>query len=84
MQPRRAPGQQQVRDPWSCVPPQHKHPGKGQRQPSPKRNAVPSESDEFSSFLYWRAPLPSIEEELQELLVRPRASSPRCPCYPGF
>ncbi|KFO07080.1 RNA-binding protein NOB1, partial [Balearica regulorum gibbericeps] len=23
---------------------------------------------EFSSFLYWRAPLPSIEEELQELL----------------
>uniref|UniRef100_A0A8D0FJA1 RNA-binding protein NOB1 n=1 Tax=Strix occidentalis caurina TaxID=311401 RepID=A0A8D0FJA1_STROC len=32
---------------------------------------VPSESDEFSSFLYWRTPLPSIEEELQELLVRP-------------
>ncbi|XP_009877627.1 PREDICTED: RNA-binding protein NOB1, partial [Apaloderma vittatum] len=28
----------------------------------------PSESDEFSSFLYWRAPLPSIEDELQELL----------------
>uniref|UniRef100_A0A8C6Z369 RNA-binding protein NOB1 n=1 Tax=Nothoprocta perdicaria TaxID=30464 RepID=A0A8C6Z369_NOTPE len=31
-------------------------------------------SPEFSSFLYWRAPLPSIEEDLQELLVRPRAS----------
>ncbi|XP_059680882.1 RNA-binding protein NOB1 [Gavia stellata] len=31
-------------------------------------DTVPSESDEFSSFLYWRAPLPSIEEELQELL----------------
>ncbi|XP_075571544.1 RNA-binding protein NOB1 [Pelecanus crispus] len=37
-------------------------------KPSPERSAVPSESDEFSSFLYWRAPLPSIEEELQELL----------------
>uniref|UniRef100_A0A8B9YXN9 RNA-binding protein NOB1 n=1 Tax=Buteo japonicus TaxID=224669 RepID=A0A8B9YXN9_9AVES len=36
----------------------HKRPGRGH--------------DEFSSFLYWRAPLPSIEEELQELLVRPR------------
>uniref|UniRef100_A0A8D0KYJ4 RNA-binding protein NOB1 n=1 Tax=Strix occidentalis caurina TaxID=311401 RepID=A0A8D0KYJ4_STROC len=33
-----------------------------------KRSPVPSESDEFSSFLYWRTPLPSIEEELQELL----------------
>ncbi|KAM6250989.1 RNA-binding protein NOB1 isoform 1-T1 [Spheniscus humboldti] len=50
------------------LPAKHKHRGKGQRQPSPERNAVPSESDEFSSFLYWRAPLPSIEEELQELL----------------
>uniref|UniRef100_A0A8C6Z330 RNA-binding protein NOB1 n=1 Tax=Nothoprocta perdicaria TaxID=30464 RepID=A0A8C6Z330_NOTPE len=28
----------------------------------------PAESPEFSSFLYWRAPLPSIEEDLQELL----------------
>ncbi|NXH16584.1 NOB1 protein, partial [Bucco capensis] len=50
------------------LPSKHKHPGKGQCQPSPQRSRVPSESDEFSSFLYWRAPLPSIEEELQELL----------------
>ncbi|KFR11361.1 RNA-binding protein NOB1, partial [Opisthocomus hoazin] len=50
------------------VPLQHKHPGKGQHQPSPERSTVPAESDEFSSFIYWRAPLPSIEEELQELL----------------
>ena len=84
MQPRRAHRQRRARDPLSCVPPQHKRPGKGQREPSPERSTVPSESDEFSSFLYWRAPLPSIEEELQELLVRPGASSPRCPCYPGF
>ncbi|NXN34765.1 NOB1 protein, partial [Rhinoptilus africanus] len=50
------------------LPTKHKHPEKGQRQPSPKRSTVPSESDEFSSFLYWRPPLPSIKEELQELL----------------
>lgn len=60
--------------PVLCTP-QHKHPGKGHSQPSPEKRTVPSESDEFSSFLYWRAPLPSIEEELQELLVRPGASS---------
>ncbi|XP_009071879.1 PREDICTED: RNA-binding protein NOB1, partial [Acanthisitta chloris] len=50
------------------LPNKHKHPGKGQGQPSPERSTVPSESDEFSSFLYWRVPLPSIEEDLQELL----------------
>ncbi|XP_064016278.1 RNA-binding protein NOB1 [Pogoniulus pusillus] len=50
------------------LPTKHKHPGKGQSQPSPEKRTVPSERDEFSSFLYWRAPLPSIEEELQELL----------------
>ncbi|NXF34841.1 NOB1 protein, partial [Nyctibius bracteatus] len=50
------------------LPAKHKRPGKGQHQPSPESSAAPSESDEFSSFLYWRAPLPSIEEELQELL----------------
>lgn len=74
MQPHRAHGQQRARDPLSCVPPQHKRPEKGQRQPSPERSTAPSEGDEFSSFLFWRAPLPSIEEELQELLVRPAAS----------
>uniref|UniRef100_A0A8B9N2A9 RNA-binding protein NOB1 n=1 Tax=Accipiter nisus TaxID=211598 RepID=A0A8B9N2A9_9AVES len=37
-------------------------------KPSPEKSTVPAESDEFSSFLYWRAPLPSIEEELQELV----------------
>ncbi|XP_061863874.1 RNA-binding protein NOB1 [Colius striatus] len=50
------------------LPAKHKRPGKGQHQPSPESSTGPSESDEFSSFLYWRAPLPSIEEELQELL----------------
>ncbi|KFO72584.1 RNA-binding protein NOB1, partial [Cuculus canorus] len=50
------------------LPTKHKCPGKGQRHPCPERSTVLSESDEFSSFLYWRAPLPSIEEELQELL----------------
>ncbi|NWI77520.1 NOB1 protein, partial [Dryoscopus gambensis] len=30
---------------------------------------APPESDEFGSFLYWRPPLPSIEEELRELLA---------------
>ncbi|KAK2530205.1 Nob1 [Columba guinea] len=55
------------------LPAKHKSPGKGQRQPSPDGSTVPSESDEFSSFLYWRVPLPSIEEELQELLKPPVA-----------
>ncbi|NXN26974.1 NOB1 protein, partial [Nycticryphes semicollaris] len=50
------------------LPTKHKHPGKGQHQPSPERSTGPCEGDEFSSFLYWRAPLPSIEDELQELL----------------
>ncbi|NWI09099.1 NOB1 protein, partial [Crypturellus soui] len=48
------------------LPSKHKRPGKGQRPPSSERS--PAESAEFSSFLYWRAPLPSIEEDLQELL----------------
>ncbi|NWU67728.1 NOB1 protein, partial [Pterocles burchelli] len=50
------------------LPTKHKRPGKDQCHPSPERSRVPAESNEFSSFLYWRAPLPSIEEELQELL----------------
>uniref|UniRef100_A0A8B9NR34 RNA-binding protein NOB1 n=1 Tax=Apteryx owenii TaxID=8824 RepID=A0A8B9NR34_APTOW len=50
------------------LPSKHKRPGKGQRLPSPERSPVPAESPEFSSFLYWRNPLPSIEEDLQELL----------------
>ncbi|NXO93170.1 NOB1 protein, partial [Certhia brachydactyla] len=45
--------------------PKHKPAGKGQRQPGP----APEDSDEFGSFLYWRPPLPSIEEELRELLA---------------
>lgn len=48
--------------------PQHRPAGKGPRQPCP--NPASAESDEFGSFLYWRPPLPSIEEELRELLVR--------------
>uniref|UniRef100_A0A8B9BEH5 RNA-binding protein NOB1 n=1 Tax=Anser brachyrhynchus TaxID=132585 RepID=A0A8B9BEH5_9AVES len=50
------------------LPSKHKRPGKGQRQPSPERSQEPPESNEFGSFLYWRTPLPSIEDELQELL----------------
>ncbi|NXD73883.1 NOB1 protein, partial [Eolophus roseicapillus] len=50
------------------LPSKHKHPGKDQRQPSPEGSTASSESNEFNSFLYWRVPLPSIEEELQELL----------------
>uniref|UniRef100_A0A8C4U636 RNA-binding protein NOB1 n=1 Tax=Falco tinnunculus TaxID=100819 RepID=A0A8C4U636_FALTI len=50
------------------LPAKQKRLGKGQHRPSPERSVVPPECDEFSSFLYWRAPLPSIEEELQELL----------------
>ncbi|NXY18817.1 NOB1 protein, partial [Atrichornis clamosus] len=52
------------------LPAKHKAPGKSPRQPSPGTAPSPSESDEFGSFLYWRPPLPSIEEELRELLVR--------------
>ncbi|XP_066183480.1 RNA-binding protein NOB1 isoform X2 [Sylvia atricapilla] len=37
--------------------------GRGAAAPEPH-------SDQFGSFLYWRPPLPSIEEELRELLVR--------------
>ncbi|NXQ32809.1 NOB1 protein, partial [Alaudala cheleensis] len=50
------------------LPSKHKPAGKGPRQPSP--DPAPAESDKFGSFLYWRPPLPSIEEELRELLVR--------------
>ncbi|OPJ78307.1 RNA-binding protein NOB1 [Patagioenas fasciata monilis] len=53
------------------LPAKHKSPEKGQHQPSPDGSTIPSERDEFSSFLYWRVPLPSIEEELQELLKPP-------------
>ncbi|NWW64761.1 NOB1 protein, partial [Ifrita kowaldi] len=52
------------------LPAKHRPAGKGPRQPSPASGPAPPESDEFGSFLYWRPPLPSIEEELRELLVR--------------
>ncbi|NXT04502.1 NOB1 protein, partial [Prunella fulvescens] len=52
------------------LPAKHKPAGKGPRQPGPGSAPAPAESDEFGSFLYWRPPLPSIEEELRELLVR--------------
>ncbi|XP_068883421.1 RNA-binding protein NOB1 [Aphelocoma coerulescens] len=51
------------------LPAKHKPAGKGPRQPSPGSGPAPPESDEFGSFLYWRPPLPSIEEELRELLA---------------
>ncbi|KAF4789252.1 RNA-binding protein NOB1 [Turdus rufiventris] len=47
--------------------PKHKPAAKGPHQPGP--GPAPAESDEFGSFLYWRPPLPSIEEELRELLA---------------
>uniref|UniRef100_A0A7M4FW13 RNA-binding protein NOB1 n=1 Tax=Crocodylus porosus TaxID=8502 RepID=A0A7M4FW13_CROPO len=39
--------------------------------PSSVLEGRPCESPEFGSFLYWRNPLPSIEEDLQELLPDP-------------
>ncbi|KAM3665388.1 RNA-binding protein NOB1 isoform 2-T2 [Ammospiza maritima maritima] len=57
------------------LPAKHKPAGKGPHQPSSSR--APAESDEFGSFLYWRPPLPSIEEELRELLAI--TSSPEPP-----
>ncbi|XP_030138418.4 RNA-binding protein NOB1 [Taeniopygia guttata] len=59
------------------LPAKHKPAGKGPRQPGPGPGPVPAESDEFGSFLYWRPPLPSIEEELRELLAI--AGSPEPP-----
>ncbi|NWZ70145.1 NOB1 protein, partial [Acrocephalus arundinaceus] len=52
------------------LPAKHRPAGKGPRQPGPGSAPAPADSDEFGSFLYWRQPLPSIEEELRELLVR--------------
>ncbi|XP_064242600.1 RNA-binding protein NOB1 [Passer domesticus] len=47
--------------------------GKGPPRPGPGSAPAPaparSDPDEFGSFLYWRPPLPSIEEELRELLA---------------
>lgn len=43
------------------------------------RNSADStgpETSEFGSFLFWRNPLPSIEEDLQDLLVRSLAFFP--------
>ncbi|NXI81598.1 NOB1 protein, partial [Rhipidura dahli] len=51
------------------LPAKHKPAGKGPRQPGPGSASAPPEGDEFGSFLYWRPPLPSIEEELRELLA---------------
>ncbi|NXY04343.1 NOB1 protein, partial [Pteruthius melanotis] len=52
------------------LPAKHKPAGKGPRQPGPGSSGpAPLESGEFGSFLYWRRPLPSIEEELRELLA---------------
>ncbi|NXC84145.1 NOB1 protein, partial [Cercotrichas coryphoeus] len=49
--------------------PKRKPAAKGPQQPGPGGGPAPAESDEFGSFLYWRPPLPSIEEELRELLA---------------
>ncbi|KAJ7415893.1 RNA-binding protein NOB1 [Willisornis vidua] len=66
------------------LPSKHRPPGKGQHQPSPEHSPDPEHSDQFSSFLYWRPPLPSIEEELQELLnAQAISASPEGPQSPG-
>lgn len=50
---------------------QHKRLRKGQQQQhSPNSSTELPDSAEFGSFLFWRPPLPSIEDELQEMLVR--------------
>ncbi|XP_038003729.1 RNA-binding protein NOB1 [Motacilla alba alba] len=59
------------------LPAKRKAPRKGPRQPGPGSGPAPAEGDEFGSFLYWRPPLPSIEEELRELLAG--AGSPEPP-----
>lgn len=44
-----------------------------QETPEPSTAAAEAASPEqqqFSSFLFWREPLPSIEDELLEMLVR--------------
>ncbi|XP_066183479.1 RNA-binding protein NOB1 isoform X1 [Sylvia atricapilla] len=51
------------------LPAKHRPAGKCPRQPSPGPASAPADSDQFGSFLYWRPPLPSIEEELRELLA---------------
>ncbi|NXQ57065.1 NOB1 protein, partial [Anthoscopus minutus] len=51
------------------LPAKHKPAGKGPRQPRPGSGPALEESDQFGSFLYWRPPLPNIEEELRELLA---------------
>ena len=62
---------------------QHKRLWKGQQQQQqhgPDSSTELPDSVEFGSFLYWRPPLPSIEDELQEMLVRLLCS---LPCIPA-
>lgn len=66
-------------EPGAAVSPQHKRPQKGRQQHSPDSSTELPDNAEFGSFLYWRPPLPSIEDELQEMLVRPQCSLPRIP-----
>lgn len=41
-----------------------------ENRPEPSTAAAPPSSDhQFSSFLFWREPLPSIEDDLLEMLV---------------
>lgn len=61
------------------LPAKHKRPRKGRQQHGPDSSTELPDNAEFGSFLYWRPPLPSIEDELQEMLVRPQCSLPRIP-----
>ncbi|XP_414227.2 RNA-binding protein NOB1 [Gallus gallus] len=57
------------------LPAKHKRPRKGRQQHGPDSSTELPDNAEFGSFLYWRPPLPSIEDELQEMLKTHSISS---------
>ncbi|XP_015729762.1 RNA-binding protein NOB1 [Coturnix japonica] len=57
------------------LPTKHKRPRKSQQQHGHDSSTELPDSAEFSSFLYWRLPLPDIEDELQEMLKTHSTSS---------
>ena len=66
-------------EPGAAVFPQHKRPRKGRQQHGPDSSTELPDNAEFGSFLYWRPPLPSIEDELQEMLVSAHCPASRLP-----
>ncbi|XP_072202231.1 RNA-binding protein NOB1 [Excalfactoria chinensis] len=57
------------------LPTKHKRPRRSQQQHGPDSSTELPDNAEFSSFLYWRLPLPDIEDELQEMLKTHNVSS---------